>query len=248
MKKHAENTAPLQTLKAFAESDDDVAFRLFAQLCRSSPALCEWLWEEFARKPKTRAKIAATLAQPNPEHDAEAFAENRPLQIEAARLRESVSGRIYGGLTWGEVETLIRHYQAGKLDLSTFLLVSEWRQADAVALVSPRLVAATVDWFKAIAGGGKARPLKHAERTLLLLAALEKAPQRRGLFGHADWWKLNVLFYMLRHPRQSYRTREFRSYLADIGIDVGTKGLRRFCVRHRIQRDMRPGRPIQIPR
>jgi hypothetical protein len=60
MKKHAKNTAPCQTLRAFAESDDDAAFRLFAQLCRSSPALREWLWEEFARKPKTRAKIAAT--------------------------------------------------------------------------------------------------------------------------------------------------------------------------------------------
>jgi hypothetical protein len=243
MKKHAKNTAPCQTLRAFAESDDDAAFRLFAQLCRSSPALREWLWEEFARKPKTRAKIAATLAQPNPDHDTEAFADNHPLEIEAARLRENLSGRIYGGLTWGEVETLIRHYQAGKLDLGTFLLVSEWRHADASAPLPPRLADATADWFKAIVGGGETRLLRHAEKTVRLLADLEKAPKRRGLFGHTDWWKLNVLFYMLRHPRESYRTREFRTYLADLGIEVGTKDIRRFCSRHDIRRDVRAGRP-----
>ena len=243
MKKHAENTASHRTLRAFAESDDDAAFRLFAQLCRSSPALREWLWEEFARKPKTRAKIAATLAQPNSDNDAEAFAENRPLQIEAARLRENLSGRIYGGLTWSEVETLIRHYQAGKLDPGTLVLLSEWRQADAAALVPPRLAAATVDWFRAIASGAETRLLRHAEKTVKLLASIEKSPKRRGLFGHSDWWKLNVLFYMLRHPRGSYRTREFRAHLAELGIEVGTKDIRRFCTNNGIRRDARAGRP-----
>jgi hypothetical protein len=243
MKKHAENTAHHRTLRAFAESDDDAAFRLFAQLCRSSPALREWLWEEFARKSKTRAKIAAALAQPNADHDAEAFTENRPLQIEAARLRENLSRRIYGGLTWGEVETLIRHHQAGKLDLGTFLLVSEWGQADNAAPVPPRVAAATVDWFREIVGGGETRLLRHAEKTVKLLASFEKASKRRGLFGHPDWWKLNVLFYMLRHPREFYRTREFRAHLSVLGIEVGTKDIRRFCSRHGIRRDVRAGRP-----
>jgi hypothetical protein len=237
------NRTPHHTLRALAEGDDDAAFRLFAQLCRASPALREWLWEEFARKPKTRARIAATFAQPNPDNDAEAFTDNHPLQIEAARLRGNLSGRIYGGLTWSEVESLIRYYQAGKLDLGTFLLLGEWRQADAAAPVPPRLAAATVDWFKTIVGGGETRLLRHAEKTVRLLASLEKASKRRGLFGHTDWWKLNVLFYMLRHPRESYRTREFRSYLADLGIEIGTKDIRRFCTRHGIRRDMRAGRP-----
>lgn len=243
MKKHVEHAANHPALKAFAESDDDAAFRLFAQLCRSSPALREWLWEEFARKPKIRAKCAAILSQQNPDHDAGAFVENRPLQIEAAKLRESVSGRIYGGLTWGEVETLIRYYQAGKLDLGTFLLGSEWRRANASASLPPRLVAATVDWFGAVANGGETWLLRHAEKTIKLLASLEKTPKRRGLFGHTDWWKLNLLFYMLRRPRESYRTREFRTYLVDLGIEVGTKDIRRFCNRHGIRRDKRAGRP-----
>jgi hypothetical protein len=243
MKKHAGNGTPHQTIKAFVESDDDAAFRLFAQLCRSSPSLREWLWEEFARKPKTRAKVAAALAKDATDADATALAENRPLKIEAARLRESLSGRIYGGLTWGEVETLIRHYQSGKLDIGTFVLVSEWRQSDATAPMNARLVGATMDWFRAIVCGGEARLLRHAEKTVKLLFALEKAPKRGGLFGHTDWWKLNVLFYMLRHPRESYCTREFRSYLIDCGIEVGTKDIRRFCSRHGIRRDMRAGRP-----
>jgi hypothetical protein len=243
MKKNAEKPAPHRALRAFAESDDDAAFRLFAQLCRSSPALREWLWEEFGRKPKTRERIAAVLAAPGAGHDAQAFADNRALRVEAAQLRENLSGRIYGGLTWGEVEALIRHYQAGKLDLGTFLLVSEWRHAGSTSSVSPRLAAATVDWFAAMAGEGETRWLRHAEKTFELLASFEKTSKRKGLFGHTDWWKLNVLFYMLRHPRDSYRTREFRAYLSDLGIEVGTKDIRRLCSRHGIRRDVRAGRP-----
>lgn len=243
MKQSAKVTAADSTLRAFTESDDDAAFRLFLRLCRSSPSLREWLWEEFARKPKTRAKVATHLASPTAAEDVDALVENRPLHLEAAKLRANVSARIYGGLTWGEVENLIRHYQAGKLDLDTFLLVSEWRRLNGSAPASPRLIAATADWFAAAVGKGKARHLRHAEKTLGLLSALEKTPKRRGLFGHTDWWKLNVLFYMLRNPRESYRTREFRSYLADLGIEVGTKDIRRFCSRHGIRRNVQAGRP-----
>lgn len=85
--------------------------------------------------------------------------------------------------------------------------------------------------------------IRHVGKTLRFLATQEKVSKRRGLFGHADWWKLNALFYMLRHPRESYRTRELRAHLSDLGIEVGTKDIRRFCTRHGIRRDMRGGRP-----
>ncbi len=244
MKKIASRSDSLTALRAFTESDDDGAFRLFARVCRASPALREWLWEEFARKPKTRAKLAAVLAQEDSSDDGADFpADNRPLRIEAAALRGQVPARIYGGLTWSEVEGLVRHYQAGKLDLGTFLLVSEWRRENGAVGQSPRLTLASVEWFGKAVRDGDTRLLRHVGKTLRFLGSLEKAPKRRGLFGHTDWWKLNVLFYMLRHPRESYRTREFRAHLAELGIDVGTKDIRRFCVRHGIKKDIRAGRP-----
>lgn len=247
MNKRVENTDSLPTLRAFTESDDDAAFRIFARLCRSSPALREWLWEEFARKPKIRAKVAAALERESPEDDAAVFsADNYSLRIETAALREKVPARIYGGLTWSEVESLVRHYQSGKLDLGTFLLVNEWRRDNGSAPPSPRLMVAAADWFGEVVRSGEPRLLRHVGKTLRFLVSLEKTPKRRGLFGHTDWWKLNVLFYMLRHPQESYRTREFRTYLADLGIEVGTKDIRRFCTRHGIRRDVRPGRPAHV--
>ena len=247
MKKHAESTTPCQTLKEFAKSNDDAAFRLFTQLCRSSPSLREWLWEEFARKPTARAKLALALAQKDMGDDAAVFSvESHSLRIEAAALREKVPPRIYGGLTWSEVEGLVRHYQAGKLDLGTFLLVNEWRHKNGSADQSPRLTLASVEWFGQVVREGDTRLLRHVGKTLRFLASLEKAPKRRGLFGHTDWWKLNVLFYMLRHPRESYRTRDFRAHLAELGIEIGTKDIRRFCTLHGIRRDVRAGRPRML--
>jgi hypothetical protein len=244
MKKIAPRSASLTALQAFTESDDDGAFRLFARLCRASPALREWLWEEFARKPKTRAKLASALARKDTEDDAAVFSvESHSLRIEAAALREKVPARIYGGLTWNEVEVLVRHYQAGKLDLGTFLLVNEWRHKNSSSEQSPRLTLASVEWFGQVVREGETRLLRHVGKTLRFLASLEKAPKRRGLFGHTDWWKLNVLFYMLRHPRESYRTRDFRAHLAELGIEIGAKDIRRFCKNHNIRRDMRAGRP-----
>ena len=246
MKKPAECLDSLAALKAFRESDDDAAFRLFARLCRASPALREWLWEEFARKPKTRLKVAAALAKEATESDAAAFApDNRPLRIETAALRQQVPARIYGGLTWSDVEGLVRHYQAGKIDLGTFLLVNEWQRETGTACEPPRLILASAEWFGQVVRAGDTRLLRHVGKTLKFLGVLETASRRRGLFGHTDWWKLNVLFYILRHPRESYRTREFRAYLSDLGIEVGTKDIRRFCSRHGIGRDMRAGRPKQ---
>lgn len=247
MKKIAPRSDSLAALQAFTESDDDVAFRLFARLCRASPALREWLWQEFARKPKTRARLASSLEREDIGDDLSVFAAgNRSLRIEAAELREKMPARIYGGLTWSEVEGLVRHYQAGKLDLGTFLLVNEWRQENGSVNQPPRLTLASVEWFGQVVREGDTRLLRHVGKTLRFLASFEKAPKRRGLFGHTDWWKLNVLFYMLRHPRESYRTREFRTHLADLGIEVGTKDIRRFCSRHGIRRDVRPGRPAQV--
>jgi len=65
----------------------------------------------------------------------------------------------------------------------------------------------------------------------------------RTAFGYADWWKLHALVYMLRHPREAYRTREVRAHLATLGLRISSLDFRRFCKRHGIRRNERAGRP-----
>jgi hypothetical protein len=65
----------------------------------------------------------------------------------------------------------------------------------------------------------------------------------RTAFGYADWWKLHALVYMLRHPREAYRTRDVRAHLATLGLQISTLDFRRFCKRSGIRRDERAGRP-----
>lgn len=31
--------------------------------------------------------------------------------------------------------------------------------------------------------------------------------------GFGDWWKVNALLYILRHPARSYRTRDLQAHL-----------------------------------
>lgn len=50
-------------LELLAENPDDAAVALFTRLCRQSPKLRAWLWDEFARSPKTRADFAQILTQ-----------------------------------------------------------------------------------------------------------------------------------------------------------------------------------------
>ena len=48
---------------------------------------------------------------------------------------------------------------------------------------------------------------------------------------------------MLNHAKPNYRTSELTAYLATKKIRVSGKLIRRFCARHGIARDTRPGRP-----
>ena len=77
----------------------------------------------------------------------------------------------------------------------------------------------------------------------MAIAQGKSKTKRRASLGYSDRWKLHALFYMLRHPRESYRTRELRAHLATLKLNVGTKEIRRFCTRHGIRRDVRAGRP-----
>jgi hypothetical protein len=90
---------------------------------------------------------------------------------------------------------------------------------------------------------GSQRLLRNFGKALRFLEECDDKATRRAALGYQDRWKLHALFFMLRNPSESYRTRDIRAHLETLGFEVGTKDVRRFCTRHGIKRDVRAGRP-----
>ncbi|MEO6876624.1 MAG: hypothetical protein ABI222_17555 [Opitutaceae bacterium] len=230
--------------RRLAENNDESATAaLFLQLYRQSPELRQWLREEYARDGKLRMKfdgLAMNGVPPQVARFAELTEDNRSWREERRRLKMQMPRGLYGGLTWNGVAQLVHRYQAGTLDPGTFLLVRQWREA---GKTTPALIWAGLALLESVLPSGKRRLLKHLNHALSFVKKFENKAERRTAVGYTDWWKLNVLFYVLRHPRESYSTRDLRAHLATLGLDIGTRDMRRFCKRHGLKRDMRAGRP-----
>jgi hypothetical protein len=234
-------------LRRLAENDDEsAAAALFLQLYRQSPELRHWLREDYARDAKLRARfdsLAKNDVPPPVIRFAELTDDHGSWREEQRRLREQVSGRIYGALTWKEVMQLLHHYQAGTLDLGAFLLVRYWRDS---GQASPSLMWAGLAFLESVLPSGRRRLLRHLDDALAFVKRYENKAKRRTAVGYADWWKLQTALYILRNPRPSYRTREVRAHLAQLGLRISALDFRRFCKRHGIRRDMRAGRPRKL--
>ncbi|MDD3179558.1 MAG: hypothetical protein PHQ04_04320 [Opitutaceae bacterium] len=225
--------------------------RLLANMCRQFPDLRTWLLEDFGRDATTRANFLSLVERGDLNGDAVAngfaelageldgwFEEKRRMK---AHLPAEAT-RPFGGLSWEEMESLVRRYEARTISLNVFLLVRDWRKAGAAAKASPKLLQVAADLLDTAIRSGETRPLVELGNAVKLLAGLE--PRRlRTAFGYADWWKLHALVYMLRHPRAAYRTREVRAHLATLGLRISSLDFRRFCKRHGIRRDIHAGRP-----
>ena len=230
-------------LSRLSATDDAASLAILTHLCRRSPGLRHWLAEDFGRDPEIRkrfARLVESETATSPSRFADLTADNHGWREERRRLREHLPTRPYGGLSRHEIETLIRRYQAGALDLGTFLLAHDWREP---GVASPALLWAGIQFLDATLPSRQWRLIKHLGKVFAFLRRYENKAKRRGAVGYADWWKVQVLFYLLRHPRAAYRTRELHAHLAALGVNVDTKDIRRFCTRHCIRRDMRGGRP-----
>jgi len=232
------------------EDDDSAKAAIFLQLCRDWPALRSWLWHEFAKDESVRNHFAQTLKKgPEPAVGVHWLAEFSgmagPWRIERQRMIEKLGPRglrPYGGRSYGEITKLIRQYQAGALDLGTFMLAREWLNAKGAAKDSLRLMRSAAEFVDAVVSG-KTHLLSHFEKSLQLVALFHNKAKRRQTVGHANWWKLQLLIYILRNPRPSYPMRELRVYLASIGLVINLDEIRRFCRLNGIERDTRGGRP-----
>ena len=225
--------------------------RLLASMCRQFSELRTWLVEDFGRDAATRENFLAVVERGDFDGEAmsngfaELAGELDGWLEEKRRMKAQLPAqatRPFGGLTWEEMEALVRRYEARTLSLNVFLLARDWRKAGEAAKASPKLLQAGADMLDTAIRSGKTRHLAELSQAVELLAGLD--PRRlRTAFGYADWWKLHALVHMLRHPREAYRTREVRAHLVTLGLRISSLDFRRFCKRHGIRRDIRPGRP-----
>lgn len=234
-----------------AERRSRAFLRLLADICRRFPDLREWLFEDFARGAQTRANFLALIEKETlaGESTADGFAEMAgelgPWLQEKNRIQAKVPARAvrpFGGLTWDEMESLVRRYEARTLRLDVFLLVRDWRKAGEAAKASPKLLRASAGLLDQAIRSGDTKLLTQLVQAVQFLSELEQG-RLQSSFGYADWWKLHALVYMLRHPREAYRTREVRAHLATLRLEISSLDFRRFCNRHGIRRDERAGRP-----
>jgi len=225
--------------------------RLLAGICRQFPDLRTWLVEDFARDADTRVSFLALVERGdlNGEAMSNGFAElagelDGWLE-EKRRMKAQLPAhatRPFGGLTWEEVEALVRRYEARTIGLNVFLLARDWRKAGEAAKAPPKLLQAGAELLDTAIRSGETRQLAQLGHAVKLLSGLN--PRRlRTAFGYADWWKLHTLVYVLRHPREAYRTRDVRAHLETLGLRISSLDFRRFCKRHGIRRDERAGRP-----
>jgi hypothetical protein len=244
-------TAALASSARGSERRSRTFLRLLASICRQFPDLRTWLMEDFARDSNTRANFLTLVERGdfNSEAMSNGFAElagelDGWLE-EKRRMKARLPAQAtqpFGGLAWEEMEALVRRYEARTLGLSVFLLARDWRKAGDAAKASPKLLQAGADLLDTAIRSGETRQLGQLGQAVKLLSGLN--PRRlRTAFGYADWWKLHALVYMLRHPREAYRTREVRAHLETLGLRISSLDFRRFCKRHGIRRDERAGRP-----
>jgi hypothetical protein len=228
---------------------------LLADICRRFPDLRDWLIEDFARNAGTRANFLSLVKNgqsAEQEEAADGFAgiagEARSWLEEKRQLRTHFfpnASKLFGGRTWHEMEGFVRRYEARTVGLETFLMARDWSKAGEAGKNSPRLLRRGADFLDAVIRSGDKRRLDQLSSAVEILSGLKRG-RLSAAFGHVDWWKLHALLFMLRHPREAYRTREVRAHLAKLGLDISSLDFRRFCRRHGIRRDERAGRPRKL--
>jgi len=87
-------------------------------------------------------------------------------------------------------------------------------RASGKAKASPKLLRAGAELLDTAIRSRDKRVLVQLGSAVDLLAGLQPG-RLKTAFGYADWWKLHALVYMLRHPREAYRTRDVRAHPRD---------------------------------
>jgi hypothetical protein len=207
------------------DDGQSAAIVLFMDLLRDTPGLRQWLRIVMLDN-ETRHRLDAYI-------DGKAAAPARACrgrgllswmagvengQAEARRLREklSVATPTHGGITHARLHALIRRHQAGAFAFAPFLLIAAWRRAATDKTACASALRAT-EFFLGRALRKTQRPrgiFINSPAPPLFFQGCAPGTIGKPHYGHAIWWQLNVLLYMLMHPKPTYRTREFVRHLA----------------------------------
>lgn len=229
--------------------DDASELRHFAEVCRRSPRVRTWLFSRFANERETRAKFRNFLNDPTASPEGlwspllEREVVSQPPQV------PSTDGP-YGGLSEAAVWALIQLYQAGRINVLTFLLVRVWRQLAAENRPPPpALWRATLEHWAALIGEGDGHLLRDLR---LAVTFFQERPDdfTGGSDSDQDSWKVHLLLHILDHPQPCYRVgdlyaalpEKFRRSRRNGNPFVVLREIRRFCEKHGIRRDQRAGR------
>lgn len=257
--------SPERLQKALSIEDKDAAMMELVRLCRISPHVRHWFKAEYATSLEKQEIFDEYFRGKTLPEDGKRFAKvlsggcgepSRDLvnlvgqeKVEGMyRYIEQFQNQSYGGLKRPEIEELMQQYQAGNIDLTAFLFVCEWKKETSNAKsdeINVALQRVSLEFIAKAIRDDRAEFFRQIAKAVDLLKS--KAVDQLGpeTYGSASWWKLNVLLYLLGHPKERYRTGELREHLMFLGLAVDAKEIREFCKRHGIQRDERPGR---IPR
>jgi hypothetical protein len=151
---------------------------------RQFPDLRTWLMEDFVRDADTRANFLALVERGDLDGEAMSngfaelageldgwFEEKRRMK---AQLPAQAT-RPFGGLTWEEMEALVRRYEGRTLTLNVFLLARDWRKAGDAAKASPKLLQAGAELLDTAIRSGDRRALMEFGHAVELLAGLNPA-------------------------------------------------------------------------
>lgn len=231
-------------LSEMKQPDDAAELGHLVELCRRSTRVRAWLFGRFANERDTQAAFRQLLngtSGGDPQISPWSPGLNRYMRRMPEHSVES-AGR-HGGLSEAQVLAAIKHYQANRMDVVTFLLVRCWQRFWAseeitapVALWQP-----TLRHWAAMAGDASGRLAGQLKATLRFFH--ERTGQTTGEadYGFPNAWKIHVLVYILDHPQPRYRVGELRTHLPAKYAQVQRKEVREFCKLHGIQRDVNPG-------
>jgi len=235
-----------EIFSALTDTNDNASVAYFISILRSTPLLHQWL-HIVAQNPKAVERLNAVIQQTvtPPEHAKTgrtllawiAHVDERFLKKDTIDANFNIP--IYGGLTSQKIVTLVRQYQAGSIETSAFLLAHAWRKPPRSPFA---LLNATVQYLQTVFAQDRPNLLHQLARAADFFHGRTPGSISRVQFGHTSWWRLHILYYMLRNPKQAYRIGEFSRYLAAQKINIDPKSIRRFCIRHHIARDERSGR------
>lgn len=252
MKEHANDPVlPFEDfLKKSMGSEADAGFADFLSLWQFSDRLrlrirqfVEHASKDADDRQKPESVNEVTASSNSSNQDGSSNAGLLPVVDVEKRLNQS-----YGGLSRRELLVLLEKYKAGNRDIGAYLFVREWKHHPASTTQSsdPVLKRLTLDCVSQAITQNRADFFRQIAATLEFLEGEEF--QTNGQWDHdpGQWWQFYLLLYVLEHPKDKYRMREFIRYFeTEVGANAmpTAKTLRAFCHSVGIALDSTPGAP-----